>query len=48
VSHFFVPKFGVSALHLKSTKRMGLNMIFGEEYLCEQKVGGLRKLGERG
>jgi hypothetical protein len=48
VSHFFVPKFGVLPLHLKSTKHMGLNMMFGEEYMCEQKVGGLKKVGERG
>jgi hypothetical protein len=33
-SYFFVPKFGVSALHLKCTKHMGfIAMLFGEEYV---------------
>jgi hypothetical protein len=29
-SHFFVPKFGVSSLHLKCTKHMGHNSDVGK------------------
>jgi hypothetical protein len=35
-SHFFVPKFGVSALHLKCSKHVALmGMLFSEE--CENR-----------
>jgi hypothetical protein len=47
-SHFFVPKFGVSALHLKCTKHMGfIAMCISEEYVWEQKGGGLKEFVER-
>ena len=45
VSHFSLSHFGVSAWCLKCTKRMGCNGLV--QYVLEQKVGGLKKLGER-
>jgi hypothetical protein len=32
-SHFFVPKFGVSALNLKCIKHMAIIVMFSEEYV---------------
>ena len=45
MSHFSLSHCGVSALCLKCTKHMGCNGVV--QCVLEQKVGGLKKLGER-
>ena len=48
VWRFFGPNFRVSAWCLKGTKPKTLMvMLFSDECMWEQKISGLKKLGER-